>query len=154
MSIAGKKGHSGPPGNANAFRHGLSAIQRRRADGELTDEEQDVRAGILAGLIADKGGKQAIGTAERILAEIISSDVSLLVTVNQAIEGVLRNNQKARGNPKALTQLDGYKRDLVNSLTGDLQRFGFEKAAKAETLQDIIEEMGDGGAEGIPTGHN
>lgn len=101
--MAGKKGHSGPPGNANAFRHGLSAIQRRRADGELTDDEQDVRVSILAGLIADKGGEQQIGTAERILAEIISSDVSLLVTVNQAIEGVLRNNQKARQNPKAPT---------------------------------------------------
>ena len=119
--------------NTIAFRHSLSAIERRRTEGELTDEEQDVRAGILAGLIADKGGKQAIGTAERILAEIISSDVSLLVTVNQAIEGVLRNNQKARENPKALTQLDGYKRDLVNTLTGDLHRFGFDRTPKHGT---------------------
>ena len=78
----------------------FSAIQRRRADGELNDDEQDIRAAILAGLIADKGGEQQIGTAERILAEIISSDVSLLVTVNQAIEGVLRNNQKARQTPR------------------------------------------------------
>ena len=79
---AAKKGHSGPSGNANAFRYGLSAIQRRRADAELTDDEQAVRASIL-GLIADKGGEQQIGITERILAEIISSDVSLLVTVNQ-----------------------------------------------------------------------
>ena len=141
--MAGKKGHSGPPGNANAFRHGLSVIQRRRSDGELTEEEQDIRSDILAGLIADKGGEAKIGTAERILAEIISSDVSLLVTVNQAIEGVLRNNQKARQNPKALAQLDGYKRGLVNSLTGNLQRFGFERAEKTESLQEIIDEMGD-----------
>jgi hypothetical protein len=49
----------------------------------LTDQEQDIRAGILAGLIADKGGEQQIGTAERIRAEIISSDVSLLVTFNK-----------------------------------------------------------------------
>jgi len=47
-------------------------------------------------LVADKGGEQQIGTAERILAEIISSDVALLVTFNQAIEGVIKNNQKAR----------------------------------------------------------
>jgi hypothetical protein len=52
--MAGKKGYSGPPGNANAFRHGLAAIQRRRADGELTEEEQDIRADILSGLISDK----------------------------------------------------------------------------------------------------
>jgi hypothetical protein len=70
--MAGKKGQSGPPGNANAFRHGLAAVQRRRADGSLTVEEQDVQAHILAGLISDKGGEQQIGTAERILAEVIS----------------------------------------------------------------------------------
>jgi hypothetical protein len=84
-----------------------------------------------------------IGTAERILAEIISSDVALLVTFSQAIDGVIKNNQKARDNPKALAQLDGYKRGLVNSLSGNLQRFGFDKASKVETLQHIIEEMND-----------
>jgi hypothetical protein len=139
--VAGKKGQSGPPGNANAFRHGLAALQNRRANGALTVEEQDIRADILAGLIADKGGEQQIGTAERILAEIISSDVALLVRFNQAIDGVIKNNQKARENPKALAQLDGYKRGLVNSLTGNLQRFGFERISKTETLQEIIDEM-------------
>jgi len=43
-----------------------------------------------------------------------------------------------------LAQLDGYKRGLVNSLTGNLQRFGFERVAKVETLQEIIDEMGEG----------
>jgi hypothetical protein len=88
--MAGKKGYSGPPGNANAFRHGLAAVQRRRSEGALTPDEQDIRADILAGLIADKGGDQQIGIAERILAEVISSDVALLVTFNQAIDGVLK----------------------------------------------------------------
>jgi len=141
--MAGKKGQSGPPGNANAFRHGQATIERRRTDGELTEEEQDIRTDILTGLVADKRGEQRIGTAERILAEIISSDVALLVTFNQAIDGVLKNNQKARQNPKALAQLDGYKRGLVNSVTSNLQRFGFERVAKVETLQEIIEEMGE-----------
>jgi hypothetical protein len=31
----------------------------------------------------------------------------------------------------------------VNSLTGNLQRFGFEKVTKVETLQEIIEDMGE-----------
>jgi len=54
---------------------------------------------------------------------------------------VLKTNQKARQNPKALAQPDAYKRGLVNSLTGNLQRFGFEKVARVETLQEIIDEM-------------
>jgi len=56
---------------------------------------------------------------------------------------VLKTNQKARQNPKALAQLDAYKRGLVNSLTGNLQRFGFEKVARVETLQEIIDEMSE-----------
>ena len=41
----------------------------------------------------------------------------LLVTFNHSIDGVIQNNPKARGNPKALAQLDGYnKRPLVSSL--------------------------------------
>ena len=37
---------------------------------------------------------------------------------NQAIDGVIQNNPKARANPKALPQLDGHKRPLVSSLSG------------------------------------
>ena len=140
--MAGIRGKSGPPANQNAFKHGLADTQRR-VNGALTSDEQTLREDILAGLIADKGGEQRIGTAERILAEIIASDVSLLVTFNQAIEGVIKNNQKARQNPKTLAQLDGYKRPLVSSLSGNLHRFGFDKMAKVETLQEIIDEMGE-----------
>jgi hypothetical protein len=53
----------------------------------------------------------------------------------------MEKNQKARGNPKALATLDGYKRGLVNSLTSNLQRFGFDHLPKVETLQSIIDEM-------------
>ncbi|MGH6827014.1 hypothetical protein [Methyloceanibacter sp.] len=141
--MAGLAGKSGPPGNQNAFRHGLSRISQRRSNGALNPTEQSVREEILAGLLADKGGDAQISTAVRVLAEIIASDVSLLVTFNQAIDGVIQNNQKARQNPKALAQLDGYKRPLVSSLSGNLQRFGMEKAGKMESLQEIIAEMSD-----------
>jgi len=83
----------------------LAGITQRRSNGAFTSDEQAIRADILAGLIGDKGGDQQIGTAERILAEIISSHVALLLTFNHAIEGVIRDNQKARHNPKALAQL-------------------------------------------------
>ena len=69
--MAGLAGKSGPPGNQNAFRHGLAGISQRRANGALTPTEHAIREEILTGLLADKGGEAHIST------EIIASDVSL-----------------------------------------------------------------------------
>lgn len=145
--MSGMKGRSGPPGNANAFRHGLAGISDRRANGALSEAEQSIRQEILAGLIQDKGGEQQTSTAMKILAEVIASDAAWLVAFNKATDEVMVKNQKARSNPKALATLDSYKRGLVNSLTGNLQRYGFDRVAKVESLQEIIDEMDSGTAE-------
>jgi hypothetical protein len=130
--MAGLKGKSGPPGNMNAFKHGLAAIQKRREESIITEHEESVRQQILDGLIADKGGDDQVSTATRILAEVIASDAAWLMVFNGAIDHIIQNNPKARQNPRGLSQLDGYKRGLVNSLTGNLQKFGLDRVAKVE----------------------
>ena len=51
--MAGLKGKSGPPGNMNAFKHGLAAIQKHREESITTAREENVRQQILDELIAD-----------------------------------------------------------------------------------------------------
>jgi hypothetical protein len=124
----------------NAFKHGLAAIQKRREEGIPTEHEESVRQQILEGLIADKGGEDQISTATRLLAEVIASDASWLMAFNGAIDYVIQNNPKARQNPRGLSQLDGYKRGLVNSLTGNLQKFGLDRVPRVKTLDDLLQE--------------
>jgi hypothetical protein len=56
-SIPGKggvKGRSGPPGNMNAFKHGLASIQKRREEGVSTNTRRMSGSQILEALIADR----------------------------------------------------------------------------------------------------
>jgi hypothetical protein len=50
--MAGLRGKSGPPGNQNAFRHGLAGISQRRNNGALNPTEHSIREEILSGLLA------------------------------------------------------------------------------------------------------
>lgn len=70
---------------------------------------------------------------------------AIVTTNDKRKKRVIQNNQKARQNPKALAQLDGYKRPLVISLSGNLQRFGMERVARIESLQEIIAAMSETG---------
>ena len=76
--MTGIRGKSGPPGNQNAFRHGLAGISQRRINGALTPAEQSIREEILNGhqqgrrgadqqsdACARRGGRQRRGVAGR-----------------------------------------------------------------------------------------
>lgn len=47
--MAGLKGKSGPPGNMNAFKRGLAAIQEPREESITTEHEESIRQQILDG---------------------------------------------------------------------------------------------------------
>ena len=81
----------------------------------MAPPDESIRQQILDGLISDKGGEDQVSTATRILAEVIASDATWLMVFNRAIDRIIANNQKVRENPRGLSQLDGYKRGLVNS---------------------------------------
>lgn len=66
---------------------------------------------ILSGLLADKGGAAQISIGMPCSGGDL---VSLLLTFNHAIDEVVQRN------PKALAQLDGYKRPLVNVIEIEL----------------------------------
>jgi hypothetical protein len=46
--MAGLKGKSGPPGNMNAFKHGLAAIQKRREEAVTTEHEESALNPFIA----------------------------------------------------------------------------------------------------------
>jgi len=74
--MAGIRWKSGPPGNQNAFRHGLAGIVQRRASGALNPTEQSIREEILVGLLADKGAIVAGGVLYVIASGAPGFDVS------------------------------------------------------------------------------
>jgi hypothetical protein len=39
-----------------------------------------------------------------------------------------------------LHQLDGYKLGLVNSLTGNLQKFGLDRVPRVKTLDELLQD--------------
>lgn len=52
-------------------------------------------------------------------------------------DGVMEPNQKARSNPKGLHTLDGYKRGLINSLTGICSGLGLRKSPESQRSKPI-----------------
>jgi hypothetical protein len=54
--MAGLKGKSGPPGNMNAFKHGLAAIRKRREESITSEHEEQILEEQYAPLECDTTG--------------------------------------------------------------------------------------------------
>src|SRR5262245_43908012 len=85
-------------------------------------------------------GDEQVSTATRILAAVIASDAAWLVVFNGAIDHIIQSNQKVRQNPRGLHQLDGYTGGLVNSLSGNLQKFGLDRVPQVKILEDLLQD--------------
>jgi hypothetical protein len=76
-----------------------------------------------------------------------------LMVFNGAIDHIIQNNPKAKQNPRGLSQLDGYKRGLVNSLTGNLQSSASPRPIAVPPQAGFeMRTMGPVGAAVVPAG--
>jgi hypothetical protein len=83
--MAGIRGRSGPPGNQNAFRHGLAAIAQRRVDGvfSIPQNNQSEKKSCPAYWPIRAELDRSV-PAMPVLAEIIEG-IYLLMTFNQYV---------------------------------------------------------------------
>jgi hypothetical protein len=131
-----------PKGNANGFKHGLSTIQSQRAWGKLPrGKDRRFKLALFNELIADAGGENEITATKRLHAEIIATDATFLMQMDRAIQRIFRLTPKYRENPSALSKLDSYRRPVINSLSANLDRFGFTRVPPPQkTLAEILAE--------------
>ena len=74
-------------------------------------------------------------------AEIIATDATFLAQMDRAIQRVLRLVPKYRENVGVPAKLDGYRRPVINSLSANLDRFGFDRVPPpAKTLEELLAE--------------
>jgi hypothetical protein len=138
-----RNGKAGAPkGNANGFVHGLSVIKKKRIENRLPrGKDKRFKLELLNELIQDAGGPKETTATRRLQAEVIATDATFLNQMNRAIQRVFRLNPKARENPAALAKLDSYRRPVINSLSANLERFGFARVPPPQkTLEEILDE--------------
>jgi hypothetical protein len=138
-----RNGKAGAPeGNTNGFVHGLSLIKKKRIEKRLPrGKDKRFKLELFNSLIEDAGGLKNVTAAKRLQAEIIATDATFLGQMDRAIQRVLRLVPKYRENAAALAKLDSYRRPVINSLSANLDRFGFTKVPpRTKTLDEILAE--------------
>jgi hypothetical protein len=130
-----------PKGSANGFVHGLTAIVHNRQEKRLPrGKDRRFKLELLNDLIRDAGGPEAITATKRLLADIIAADAVWFMKMERATQKILRLVPRYNDNPAALAKFDGYKRSIINSLSANLDRFGYERSEppKRESMETIV----------------
>jgi len=147
-SRGGQKGRSGPPGNLNAARHGLTAWLRRRAlplnKQHVARFVQDYRAGLLE----CKGGEDGATEVEKALIENAARafGACLLILEEAKVRGMVRKVDSTWDLSPGFARLVGF----LNAERMALATVGVERRSRDVTpsLQDLLAEAaedGDGG---------
>ena len=124
------------------FVHGLTVIKNKRHEHRLPrGKDKRFKLELLNELITDAGGAKEITAARRLQAEIIATDATFLGQMDRAIQRVLRLQPKYKENAAALAKLDSCRRPIINSLSANLDRFGFVRPPpKQKTLDELLAE--------------
>lgn len=90
--VAGRKGRSGPPGNLNASKHGLTTWLRRRALPKQKQHIVKLVQDYAGGLLSCKGGAKGATEVEAAVIENAARayGASLLVLEEAAVRGLVR----------------------------------------------------------------
>lgn len=90
--MAGKKGRSGPPGNLNAARNGLTAWMKRRALPRQKQHVMKLVQDYAGGLLSCKGGAKGATEVEAAVIENAARayGACLLVLEEAAVRGLVR----------------------------------------------------------------
>jgi hypothetical protein len=139
---AGNGKAGAPQGNANGFVHGLSLIKKKRIEKRLPrGKDKRFKLELLNELIQDAGGPKEITATRRLQAEIVATDATWLNQMDRAIQRVLRLVPTYRENAAALAKLDSYRRPVINSLSANLDRFGFTRVPpRTKTREEILNQ--------------
>src|SRR5262249_48237318 len=109
QGVPEKRGPGAPAGNQNAFRSGVTLLERaaRRPPGRSTTRARRVAGRVTAALIESLGGESQISEQVRIIAGITACQVGRYDRATRAYEAILRRGgERLRKNLVSQGKLD------------------------------------------------
>ncbi len=149
MDMAGTKGISGPPGNLNAMKHGVYALDRRLKEGGLgaIDGRSSIGRALSkwrSDLIRDLGGDTAISTQQEALVDLAVKSKLLLDSIDAWL---LQQPSLVNKRKRTLLPVVRERQALADGLAHYLSQLGLERKTKtldlANALRDASEDGGD-----------